>query len=322
MKRDGGEGAQGGALPPGFTVGHWTHPDRRTGTTVIVPEARAISSAEVRGGAPASREVDLLAPWRTVDKVDALVLTGGSAFGLGTAHGVVEALAARGLGHPTSGGPVPIVPAAAIFDLPLAGRDDDGIPVHPPVWAGRSAYEAASERPEWGQVGVGCGATVGKVAGADFAQPGGVGAACLEIGPVRLGAVAAVNSLGDVTGPDGDVIAGCVADPRVPRRFDPERLTEAEPGVASPIENTTLVAVLTDATIDKVGAYRVAVAGHDGLGMAVRPAHTRFDGDSVFVLASGRADVEAPGAVTADVLAAAAAEVVSAAVRHAVSVNR
>lgn len=322
MKRDGGGGAEGGALPPGFTVGHWTHPDRQTGTTVIVPETRAISSADVRGGAPASREVDLLAPWRTVDRIDALVFTGGSAYGLGTAHGVVEALAAAGLGHPTSGGPVPIVPAAAIFDLPLAGRDDDGIPVHPPVWAGRSAYEAATEMPGWGQVGVGRGATVGKVAGDDFAQPGGVGAACLEIGPVRLGAVAAVNSLGDVTEPDGEVIAGCIADPEVPRRFDPERLTEAEPREASPIENTTLVALLTDAAIDKVGAYRVAVAGHDGLGTAIRPAHTRFDGDSVFVLASGSAGVEASEAVTADVLAAAAAEVVSAAVRHAVSVNR
>lgn len=309
---------RGGTLLRGFRVGHWTHPERRTGVSVIVPEVRATASVDVRGGAPASRETDLLAPWRLVDRIDALVLSGGSALGLGTAHGVVEALAARGLGHRTSGGNVPIVPAAALFDLPVAGTDKDGVPHHPPVEAGALAYAAATATPEWGSVGAGRGATVGKQAGATHASRGGIGAACLELGPVHLGAVAAVNALGDVVDATGSVISGCGAGPEVPRALTADRLEEGGTGL-EPLENTTLVALLTDAPLDKAGAFRIAIAGHDGLGLAIRPAHTRFDGDSVFVLGTGEAEPVSPVDVTADVLAAHAARVVAAAVRHAVS---
>ncbi|NUO16565.1 MAG: P1 family peptidase, partial [Planctomycetaceae bacterium] len=235
-----------------------------------MPDVRAIASVDVRGGAPASRETDLLAPWRPVDRIDALVLAGGSAFGLGTAHGVVEALAARGLGHKTSGGNVPIVPAAAVFDLPFAGTDENGIPHHPPVEAGVLAYAAATATPEWGCVGAGRGATVGKQAGRVHASPGGIGAACLGLGPVQLGAVAAVNALGDVVDAAGTVVSGCRAGPEVPRSLTADRLMEGDADAVTPLENTTLVALLTDAPLDKAGAFRIAIAGHDGLGRAIR----------------------------------------------------
>jgi L-aminopeptidase/D-esterase-like protein len=229
----------------------------------------------VRGGAPATRELAVLEPTRTVVRVDAVVLTGGSAFGLVAADGVMRFLAERGQGYATAGGPVPIVPTAAIFDLVEAG----GAP--PGADEGYAAAVAAvtGERPERGRVGAGRGATVGKWRGREFAVDGGFGLATAEAGGARVVAVAVVNAVGDIVGGDGRVIAGS----RAPGTGD----AFPSPVFGDARENTTLVVVATDARLDKVGCHLVAQSAHDGLARAISPAHTRFDGDLAVALATG-----------------------------------
>ncbi|HET9770228.1 MAG TPA: P1 family peptidase [Acidimicrobiia bacterium] len=282
---------------PGIRVGHWTGPD--TGVTVVWAPAGTVGSGEVRGGAPATRETALLDPTRLVEQVDAVVLAGGSAFGLAAADGVVRFLAERGQGFPTPAGPVPIVVAAALFDLPVARPPgpDEG-------WA--AAVDAARAEPVVsGRVGAGRGATVGKWRGREHSVVGGLGTAAVREGGATVGALVACNPLGDVIGAGGQVLAGSTAP-------------ESTPGfpVPTPFENTTLVVVATDARLDKAACHLLAQSAHDGLARAIRPAHTRYDGDFAAVLATGEVD-ESP-----DRLRVAATDVVAAAVRAAVGGDR
>jgi L-aminopeptidase/D-esterase-like protein len=283
---------------PGVQVGQWTGDG--TGVTVVLVPPGTIGAAEQRGGAPASRELALLEPGRTVETVDAVVLTGGSAFGLGTADGVMAWLAEHGRGFPTRGGVVPIVPTAAIYDLVESGRRWPG-PAE-----GRAAVEAAAAGAplRTGRVGAGRGATVGKWRGGEHAVPGGLGTASCTVGPATVGAIAAVNAIGDVRDADGRVLAGSRA----------EEGTDAFPDVA-PFEaeaNTTLVVVATDARLTKGDAGLVAQSAHHGVAHAVHPSHTRHDGDLAIVLATGAVDAHL------DRLRVAATDVVAAAVRDAV----
>lgn len=287
----------------GLRVGHWT--GDATGVTVIVAPAGTVGSGEVRGGAPATREFALLAPTRTVDRVDAVVLTGGSAFGLAAADGVMRFLAERGQGYPTAGGAVPIVPAAAIFDLVESGG------ARPTADDGYAAAVAAlrDEALTRGRVGAGRGATIGKWRGAEFAAPGGFGLATADVSGTEVVAFAVVNAVGDVVGADGRVLAG-------------SRAPAGDPGFPAPVfgevhENTTLVVVATGAPLDKLGCHLVAQSAHDGLARALRPAHTRFDGDLVVALATGtEASADAGGRL--DRIRLAATDATEAAIRDAV----
>jgi L-aminopeptidase/D-esterase-like protein len=279
----------------GLRVGHWTDPSARTGCTVVLCPAGTVGSGEVRGGAPGTRETDLLRPGMLVQEVNAVLLTGGSAFGLAAADGVVRWLEERGIGFDAGVARVPIVPAAVLFDLGVG----DGS-VRPGPEAGYAACQAAADQPEEGQVGAGTGATVAKLHGPDRAVSGGLGSAAVTRDGVTVGALAAVNAFGEIVDDQGAVLAG--ASPGQ---------DEEEPQL--PGTSTTLAVVATDARLSRERAHLLAIAAHDGIARAVRPAHTMWDGDTVFTLATGTSDAAQP------VLEAMAEEALAGAIRRAVS---
>ena len=255
---------------PGIRVGHWTDAVARTGCTVVLaPDAGAVGGCDVRGSATGTRETDLFRHTALGVPVHAICLAGGSAFGLAAADGVMRRLAERGIGYSTGVRPVPIVPAAILFDLGVGSPD--AVPDADAGYAAARAAEA-NEGPLEGPVGAGTGATVAKLAGADRARPGGTGSAGVELPDGRrVGAIAAVNALGNVHGVDGRLIVG----------------TAGGAPVAQPPMNTTLVVVATDLPIDRAQAQKLAELGHDALARAIRPVHTMFDGDVVFSLGTG-----------------------------------
>lgn len=257
---------------PGVAVGHWTDHAVRTGCTVVLPPEGTVASAEVRGGAPASRELDLLAPERTVERIDAVVLTGGSAFGLAAADGVVRYCFERGRGLPTASGVVPIVAALGLFDRAV------GRPGHPTASDGYAACRAATGRPvEVGAVGAAAGATIGHWRGPDASRPGGLAGATLHSDRLTVSVLVAVNAFGDVDR-DGTGTEGALAELAAGRAgFEPRR----------PMTHTTIGVVATNARLDKVGCLVVAQGAHDGLARAVVPVHTRMDGDAFVTLATG-----------------------------------
>ena len=272
-------------------VGHWTNSEAATGCTVVLCQDGAIASADVRGGAPGTRETDLLRPGNLVDRIHAVLLTGGSAYGLDAAAGVMRWLEERGHGFSAGVGVVPVVAGAVLFDLSL-GRSD----LRPDAGAGYAACQAAEEGPlQEGSVGAGTGATVAKALGAERALKGGIGTAAERTASgVTVGALVAVNSFGEVIDPDsGRVVAG-------PRGEAPgsfvgtlEVLRSRPP--LSPFgrgPNSTIGVVATDAALSKEQAYRLAVMAQAGLTRAVRPAHTPVDGDTIFALATGRNQAE------------------------------
>ena len=278
---------------PGIKVGHWTNRRAATGCTVVLCPAGTTGGVSVRGGAPGTRETDLLRPGRLVDEVHAVLLAGGSAFGLDAASGVMRYLEEQGVGYEFGGSHVPIVPAAILFDLGI-GRSN----IRPTAEAGyRAAHAARGGRVAQGSVGAGTGATVAKAAGMEHSLKGGVGVASERgSGGLIVGALAAVNAGGDVIDPTtGHVIAG----PRGKRRAfqDTEELIRSgyEPGV-QPGESTTLAVVATNARLTKEGTNRLASVAQDGFARAIRPAHGRGDGDIVFVLATGEREFEEPAA--------------------------
>jgi L-aminopeptidase/D-esterase-like protein len=292
---------------PGIRVGHWT--GAATGVTVVLAPAGTIGSGEVRGGAPASRETALLEPARLVERVDAVVLSGGSAFGLAAADGAMRFLAERGQGFPTRGGPVPIVVGACIFDL--VGADGE----RPGAEEGYAACvdaERGQPGPGHGRVGAGRGATVGTWRGPEFGVPGGFGTAVRTDGGLVVGALAVVNAAGDVVSADGRVLAGSTAPPDV----GPFGRTEGAGGGAgagATPSNTTLVVVATNAALDRPACFLLAQSAHHGLAVSLRPSHTRFDGDLAVSLATGEvADVPV------DLVRLLAVDAVAAAVRSAV----
>lgn len=312
---------------PGLLVGNADDPVALTGTTALLFPAGARASVEVRGGAPGTREAAALDPLNLVPHIHGLLLTGGSAFGLDAAGGVMRFLEERGIGFPTPAALVPIVPAAVIYDLRIGDPR-----VRPDAAMGRRAAEAAREDGMVeGSVGAGRGATVGKALGANGMMRGGIGAASARLGTGEVvGALAVVNAFGDVVDPrSGAIVAGArgpggafvdtvallagaplpppygtAGAPATPAPGDPPAAT------ASAIENTTLVAVLTDAPLSKVALARVARMAHDGLARAIRPVHTQWDGDVVYAIATASderdgPDASAVGAVAAEVVARA-----------------
>lgn len=297
---------------PGIRVGHATDLSARTGCTVVLPEDRAVAGVDVRGSAPGTREVELLHPVRLVHAVDAILLTGGSAFGLDAAGGVQHFLEERGRGFDTGLVKVPIVPTAVIFDLAL-----DGQQVRPDKEMGyRACLAAGREVCTQGRVGAGAGATVGKVLGPTRAMYGGVGTCAARLGHVTVGALVVVNALGNIIEPHtGRTVAGAT-DPTSGKFVDPLALLATHPPATLAIPtNTTLAVVATDALCDRDQATKVAQMAQDGIARAVYPAHTMYDGDIVFVLSVGgaRTDISALGAMAAELVAQAIVNAVLAA---------
>lgn len=256
----------------GITVGHWSDPVARTGMTVALFPPDTVASAEVRGGAPASRDLDLLQPGRLVDHIDAVVLTGGSAFGLAAADGVMGWLEEHGRGFATPAGPVPIVPALALFDLGVGDAS-----VRPGPDEGRLACDDARTHHDIGPVGAGTGATIDKWRGVEHARAGGLVTASLTIDGLVVSVLIAVNAAGDVD-TDGSAAASWAAAP-----------TDA---VDSAFANTTIGVIATNARLDKVGCHLLAQSAHDGLARSVFPAHTASDGDAFVAAATGSVDAE------------------------------
>lgn len=252
----------------GVQVGHWSDAEARTGCTVVLLPEGTTASAEVRGGAPASRELDLLAPDRLVDRIDAVLLTGGSAFGLAAADGVMGWCEQQGRGFPTPAGPVPIVPTLALFDLAVGSAS-----VRPGPVQGRAACDAATGGAvALGAVGAGCGATVGGWRGPGTARAGGLGSASVRAGALVVAALVAVNAHGSID-LDGSGLNGI--EDVVPQM-----------GPAA-LGNTTIGMIATNAVLDKVGCLVVAQGGHDGLARSLVPAHSRVDGDALVAAATG-----------------------------------
>jgi L-aminopeptidase/D-esterase-like protein len=299
----------------GIGVGHGTDRSGLTGCTVVLCPEGAVAAVDVRGGAPGTRETDLLGPGQLVQRVNAVLLTGGSAFGLAAADGVVRLLAERGGGFAVGAVRVPIVPAAVIFDLGI-GSDR----AYPDAELGyRAAVSATRDSLDEGCVGAGTGATVGKVLGIAQATKSGIGSAAIRLGDgVTVGALVVVNALGDVVNPhSGQIIAG-TRDPSTGEFVSAVSilLRGREAREATPLlgQNTTIGVVATDGTLSRDDLQRVAALAHDGLARVVRPAHTMFDGDAFFALSTGRAGIAGdPAAV-----AVAAGEVVATAIVRAV----
>lgn len=263
---------------PGIEVGHWADESAGTGCTVVsLPEPNVVA-AEVRGGAPGSREISLLATGMRVEQVQAILLTGGSAFGLAAADGVVRGLVADGRGHDTGLVRVPIVPAAVIFDL-YPGDPE----VRPGPDQGESAYVSRTSDPvATGKVGVGTGASVAKWRGFDKMVPGGLGNGLRTYGEVTVASLVVANAVGDIFSIDGESLTGGSAEPGPPQLALPTHT------------NTTLVVVATNGRFSRAELTRLCVRAHDALAVCIRPAHTRFDGDVVFAVSCGEvvADVE------------------------------
>lgn len=305
----------GGAITDvaGLKVGHFTDPRRPTGCTAILAEEGAVAGVDVRGAAPGTRETELLDPSNLVQQVHGILLSGGSAFGLEAATGAVRWLEERGIGFPAGPARVPIVPAAILFDL---GMGDHRI--RPDAAAGHAACAAATDRaPEEGSVGAGAGATVGKLFGLPRGMKGGIGTAAAKVGRVTVGAIVAVNAVGDVIDPtSGTVVAGARDAPDGRRRIGAAAAIargELPPALQAGMA-TTIGVVATDAGLSKAQARRLAVVAHDGLARTINPVHTMSDGDAVFALATGKSGL--PGNMQA--LSVLAAEVMAAAVLRAV----
>ncbi|MCC9078829.1 P1 family peptidase [Litorilinea aerophila] len=301
---------------PGIQVGHWTNLEAGTGCTVVLCPEGAVAGVDVRGGAPGTRELALLDPVCTVEKVHAVLLAGGSAFGLAAADGVMRWLEERGHGFDTGVARVPIVPAAILFDLNL-GRSD----VRPNAEAGYAACMAAGGGPvAEGTVGAGTGATVGKMLGFKQATKGGLGTASKQIGKgIVVAALVAVNAVGDVIDPaTGQILAGA-RRPLIGGFADSMKFAESSLGqilrAQSSGENTTLAVVATNVALTKSGATKVAQMAHDGLARTIRPIHTPLDGDTIFALSLGdrQGDPGLVGAVAAEVLATAVVRAIRAA---------
>lgn len=303
----------------GIKVGHFTDARRPTGCTVVLAEQGATGGVDVRGAAPGTRETDLLNPLNTVEQIHGVVLSGGSAFGLDAAAGVVRYLEEKAIGYDMGVARVPIVTAAVLYDLGVGDAR-----IRPDGEAGYKACRAANaDPPAEGNVGAGAGASVGKLFGLDRAMKGGVGTAAVRAGGFAVGAIVAVNAAGDVVDPHtGNVIAGA-------RTKDGKAMLDVRQAILrgevaagaqagrGPGTSTTIGVVATDAMLTKAQANKVAQMAHDGLARAISPVHTPLDGDTVFALATGKAGKSASvmliGALAAEVMAAAIVRAVRAA---------
>lgn len=309
--------ARGLTAVPGLKVGHHTLTERPTGCTVVLAEKGVTAGVDVRGSAPGTRETDLLAPTASVDQVHAILLGGGSAFGLDAASGVVRYLEQQGIGFKFGDAVVPIVPAAILFDLGVGNPR-----IRPTAECGFLAASAATDGPvSEGNVGAGAGATVGKMGGRGRAMKGGIGSAAITLpNGLVVAALVAVNARGDIIDPaTGQVVAGmrtedgkALADVR--RRLKAGTLQLPVP---EPLQHTTIGVVATNATLTKTQATKIAQMAHDGLARAITPAHTSADGDAIFAVATGvragPADLDTIGTLAAEAMAEAIVRAVRAA---------
>jgi L-aminopeptidase/D-esterase-like protein len=281
----------------GIEVGHAQDDKVLTGCTVILCRKGAVAGVDVRGGAPGTRETDLLDPINLVQKVHAIVLAGGSAFGLEAATGVMHYLEEKKIGFNTGTAKVPIVPSAILYDLNIghaSARPDSAMGYF-------AASQASSAPPAEGNIGAGTGASVGKMRGMKYAMKSGIGTWSANINGVIIGALVAVNAIGDVIDPKtGTKIAGLRSGPTL----DWMKKNQSRSAVKS---NTVIGAVATNAKLTKAEATKVAQMAQDGLAQSIRPAHTMLDGDTIFALATGekKADVSMVGAVAAEAMAEA-----------------
>ena len=304
----------GGAITDvaGIKVGHFSDARRPTGCTVVMTEEGVTGGVDVRGAAPGTRETDLLNPTNLVDKVHAVMLAGGSAFGLDAASGAMRWLEEKGFGWPAGPTKVPIVPSAILFDLAMGDHK-----VRPDAEAGYKACEAASSNvPAEGSVGAGTGASVGKLYGMARAMKGGIGTASVKVGKITVGAIVAVNAVGDVIDPKtGEVLAGARTPDGRQRLGITQAILKGElPPALQAGMATTIGVVATDAQLTKAQAQKLAQHAHDGLARTIDPIHTMWDGDTIFALATGKSGL--PGNMMA--LGALAAQVMAAAVVRAV----
>lgn len=300
----------------GIEVGHHTDSRRPTGCTVVLARGGAVAGVDVRGAAPGTRETDLLEPSNLVQQVHAVMLSGGSAWGLDAASGAMRWLEEQGIGLDVRVGRVPIVPAAVLFDLAVGDSR-----IRPGADAGYAACAAAGTgRPDEGNVGAGTGACVGKVFGMERAMKGGIGTASLTVHGVTVGALIACNAVGDVIDPhSGRLLAGArSADGRQLHDTCRALLRGEEPQPLLAGTNTTIGVVATDAQITKTQALRLAVTAHDGLARSIRPVHTMSDGDTLFALGTGQSG-RTLGMLT---LAAMACEAVALATARAILAAR
>ena len=291
------EPGQGGSIAdvPGILVGNATDLEGLTGCTVVLCPPGTVGSGEVRGGAPGTRETDLLRPGMLVNEVHAVLLTGGSAFGLAAADGVVRFLEERGIGFDAGVAHVPIVPGAVLFDLGVGDPK-----ARPTADDGHAAAANASAEVPQGNVGAGTGATVAKLHGPERAVKGGLGTASARRGDLVVGAVVAVNALGEILDDAGDIlVAALPGGPEDEAKPFPAGSPNGHgqpaddpdaPGL--PFGNTTIAVVATNARLSKERAHLLALAAHDALDIAIRPAHTMRDGDTVFSLATGETDAQ------------------------------
>ena len=302
---------EGTLLPRGFLVGHAQDEAGGTGCTAVICEAGAVAAVSVRGAAPATLETDLLEPSNTVQQINAVLLSGGSAFGLEAASGAMQWLAKRGAGFSVGDAVVPIVCGASIFDLGV-GRGD----VYPDKAMGFAACEAAQTSVRVGNVGVGTGASVGKLLGGNLSMKSGFGAASLQFGELIVTAVVGLNAVGNVFDRMSATTIAGVINPQdgslLLDAYDAFMMMAAtsgnEPGFPA---NTTIGCVLTNGTLTKAQAAHVADMAHDGYARAIEPVHTGFDGDTVFVMSSG----DFPG--SPEVIGVLAARVMEAAIHDA-----
>jgi L-aminopeptidase/D-esterase-like protein len=300
---------------PGIKVGHLTDRDAATGCTVILTPSGTVGGVDQRGGAPGTRETDLLRPMHLVQAVDAVLLAGGSAYGLAAADGVMRYLEAHGVGYPTPAARVPIVPAAILYDLDMGSATR-----RPDAAMGYAACEAASDSPvEQGSVGAGTGAKLGAFLGLPTATKGGIGSASLDLGEgLIVAALFAVNAVGDVVDVDGSILGGVRTAAESKTFLGALNLFRQMSRMIAPppdSSQTVIGVVATNARLTKEETNKVASMAHDGLAQAIRPAHTLMDGDTIFALATGQipANVNAIGAFAAEVTASA----IRNAVRHA-----
>lgn len=301
---------------PGILCGHFTDTRRPTGCTVVLTPGGAVAGVDVRGAAPGTRETELLSPLNAVEKVHAVLLAGGSAFGLDAAGGVMRWLEERGIGVQLGPARVPIVPAAILFDL-FTGDPT----IRPDAAAGYAACQAAATAPPAeGNVGAGAGAVVGKLFGIDRAMKGGIGTAALTVGGITVGAIVAVNAVGDVVDPaTGQPVAGARTEDGRGLIHATQAIVNGEtPTLIEPAQSTTLGIIATDAVLTKAEAGKLAQMAHDGLARTIDPVHTMTDGDTLFALSTGasglRRHLTVLGAVAARVTALAVLSAVRAAV--------
>ena len=304
----------------GIRVGQTENEAARTGVTVVLcRKDGAVGGCSVRGAAPGTRETDLLRPGNLVERVHAVVLAGGSAYGLAAADGVMRHLEQTGVGLEMGDQRVPIVPAAVLYDLGVGDGN-----VRPDAVMGRQACMAAQKQMQQGRHGAGCGATVGKLVPGATAQDSGIGSASITLQEgVTVGAVVAVNAVGDVFDPQTGELIGCAHMPdgtAIPAEGllwgnapAPQQIRIPAPG-----SNTTIGVVAVDCRLTKAEANRLADVAHDGLARSIRPVHTQMDGDTIFALATGQVDRE----VNFVKLCAAAAEVTARAIVNAIEASR